>query len=80
MMWATYQFATYLPPRVPHHLFDTGILSYSRSFLSVSFLSLDFILSFVSLFSPFVNHDSCVMLYQAVPFLFAPPGYGKQLY
>ena len=53
---------------------DTRIFSYSRCFVSMFSLSLDFNLSFVSLFSPYLDHDSCVMFYQAVLFLFALPG------
>ena len=42
---------------------DTGILSYYRCFVSSFSLSLHLILSFVTMFSHSLDHDSCVILY-----------------
>ena len=60
------------PLSYPHHILGTRILSYSGRFVSMFSLPLDFILSFVSMFSPALDHDSCVMFYQAGLFLLIP--------
>ena len=61
----------FLPPKFPHDIFLIPESCHAPGVSCPLFHSHQ-ILSSVSLFYHSLHHDSCVMFYQAGPFLFAP--------